>query len=86
MMLHVGWAINRIPCCSSDAWLRSIGLALAIWCWQVGTWLEESNKTHSRRLTAVCTCMQVDRARVISITGACLGSQASTRAKGCDHV
>ena len=26
----------------------ALGLALAIWFWQVGSWLEESKKTHSR--------------------------------------
>ena len=74
MACEAGWLL---PYCSSDGCLSWRWL----WCWQVGSWLEESKKTHSQRSTAVCTCMQGDRARVILITRACLGSQASTCAK-----
>ena len=74
----MGWAVNRIPYCSSNAngcaWL---GVSYGVGRLAVGL-----KKTHSRPSTAVRTCMKVDRARVISITRACLRLQVSARAKG----
>ena len=43
------------------------------------SWLEESKNTHSRRSTAVRTCMQVDQTSVRSRMRACLRSQACAR-------
>ena len=72
MRLHVGWAINRIPYCSSDgcAWL-GVGYGVG--------WLAVGLKNRRRlilddRYIAVRICVQVDRARVILIMRACLGS------------
>ena len=53
--------------------------------WQVDSLKIEEN-SFSMIDIAVGTCMQVDRTRVRSKTGASLRSQARTQAKGCDHV
>ena len=61
----------------------ALGLTLAM-VFAVGL---KNRRRLIRQSTATCTYMQVDQACVILITGACLGLQTSTRAKGLwSHV
>ena len=60
----------------------ALGLALAmILAGQLAVGLKNRRRL-IRRSTAVRTCMQVDRARMILMMSACLRSQASTRVRG----
>ena len=78
MRLHVGGLLIEYHSTRATV---ALGWVLAGWQ------LEESKKTHSRRSTAVGTCMQVDRTHVRLRTRACLRSRACARVKGVwSHV
>ena len=73
MRLHVGWAINRIPYCSSNgcAWL-GVG-------YSVGRWLEEESKKSLSTIDS-CTYMHASRLSTRDINNTCMFGIASKHA------